>query len=476
MKNIRIGLAIVAISLAFSQASAQDEQTPKRIDIFSVANKAWLRSVDKTSGHAVKKYDARECYIIGRDFTHELIISNAMAGDVGEKEIRKLKAAIEAELDRCDESDRYQKQTNNKQSFVFSLVYKDKDNGNCQTKIMLNVDCQTTAVFTPTDRYSFIVSQRCKDYKNTQQYKDYESDKATIGDNGGKIRQFINSLDGTRTDVSFHNDSENTSGTFIWNSSKDMSRSGQMLRIANDGTGKADSIETRFIQLVNEYIDQGDACNVSLTPQAANILFASDYSGPAYCMARTDNDDVCLLSLDASDKGIKLPEDWYRYTNYYNGMEVADNTLFKEQDIKTEQVPTLLDVNESSVVTSTYASNLYMIECNDTATLLHCYRFMLSDDEEVYVGGSNEIDGCDETCIVDCATNTHYMARNCTPKGTWAQLFRVKGQQGKTLEFVLEFPPLPESVKKFRIYGVPRWGIRGNQVYDRSKDVGVMKK
>ena len=90
-------------------------------------------------------------------------------------------------------------------------------------------------------------------------------------------------------------------------------------------------------------------------------------------------------------------------------------------------------------------------------TVLHCYLMT----------GQNNMNniwlGSDETYIVDVETGTRYKARGSYSPALWGQNFGVRVPKGTMLDFPIYFPPLPQSVRKVRIYGVPNWKLRGSE-------------
>lgn len=89
-------------------------------------------------------------------------------------------------------------------------------------------------------------------------------------------------------------------------------------------------------------------------------------------------------------------------------------------------------------------------------TVLHCYLVTSQDNmNNIWLGS-------DETYIVDTETGTRYKARGSYSPSLWEQNFGVKVPKGTILDFPIYFPKLPTSVKKIKIYGVPRWYLRGD--------------
>ncbi len=90
-------------------------------------------------------------------------------------------------------------------------------------------------------------------------------------------------------------------------------------------------------------------------------------------------------------------------------------------------------------------------------TVLHCY--LATDQDNM----NNIWLGSDETYIVDVETGTRYKARGSYSPSLWGQNFGVKAPKGTILDFPIYFPKLPQNVKKVRIYGIPRWSLRGGE-------------
>lgn len=84
-------------------------------------------------------------------------------------------------------------------------------------------------------------------------------------------------------------------------------------------------------------------------------------------------------------------------------------------------------------------------------TLVYIVNTCATNSEEYKIGGMEN-----RTFLVDGNTGTHYQARgivdNVVP---WGKQFCVKGMRGKRWAVVVEFPPLPKSVKTF--YFVHLW-------------------
>lgn len=91
-------------------------------------------------------------------------------------------------------------------------------------------------------------------------------------------------------------------------------------------------------------------------------------------------------------------------------------------------------------------------------TVLHCYVCAGTDElVRLWLGGQ-------DTYIVDSETGTRYKARGSYDPKLWEQNSGVKTKKGTILDFPIYFPPLPSSLKKIKIYGVPGWGFRGREV------------
>lgn len=91
-------------------------------------------------------------------------------------------------------------------------------------------------------------------------------------------------------------------------------------------------------------------------------------------------------------------------------------------------------------------------------TILHCLIYFTEKDPKgIWLGG-------DETYIVDVETGTRYKARGSYDSRMWGETFGVKIPKNTMLDFPIYFPSLPKSVKKIKIFGIPTWGQRGNEV------------
>ena len=110
-------------------------------------------------------------------------------------------------------------------------------------------------------------------------------------------------------------------------------------------------------------------------------------------------------------------------------------------------------------------------------TVLHCYAN----------AGSSQVRrfwlGCEDTYIVDTKTGTRYRARGSYDPQLWNHNIGFDTEKGTLLDFPIYFPPLPDSVRDIKIYGVPAWGIhgtyyhldssRGEATYDKAPDLRV---
>lgn len=91
-------------------------------------------------------------------------------------------------------------------------------------------------------------------------------------------------------------------------------------------------------------------------------------------------------------------------------------------------------------------------------TVLHCYVCAGTDKlERLWLGGQ-------DTYIVDTQTGTRYKGRGSYDPRLWEQNSGVKTKKGTVLDFPIYFPPLPSTVIKAKIYGVPGWSFRGREV------------
>ena len=91
-------------------------------------------------------------------------------------------------------------------------------------------------------------------------------------------------------------------------------------------------------------------------------------------------------------------------------------------------------------------------------TVLHCYVNAGKDElTNLWLGGQ-------ETYIVDAQTGTRYKARGSYDAKVWDQNSSVKTKKGTLLDFPIYFPPLPSTVKRVKIFGVPTWNLRGAEV------------
>ena len=88
-------------------------------------------------------------------------------------------------------------------------------------------------------------------------------------------------------------------------------------------------------------------------------------------------------------------------------------------------------------------------------TVLYCYFVApFNATKEIWLGG-------DEAYIVDTKTGTRYTARGTDDPMSWNQTFGIKAPAGSWVEFRVYFPPLPKNVQEVYIFGVQKWGFRG---------------
>ena len=91
-------------------------------------------------------------------------------------------------------------------------------------------------------------------------------------------------------------------------------------------------------------------------------------------------------------------------------------------------------------------------------TVLYCYFVApFNATKEIWLGG-------DEAYIVDTKTGTRYKARGTDDTKMWNQTFGIKAPAGSWVEFRVYFPPLPKDVQEVYIYGVQKWGLRGQNI------------
>jgi hypothetical protein len=91
-------------------------------------------------------------------------------------------------------------------------------------------------------------------------------------------------------------------------------------------------------------------------------------------------------------------------------------------------------------------------------TVLHCYLKMPADAIKNFWLAS------DETAIVDAETGVQYRARRSEPEN-WEQYFCFRASKDELVDFRIYFPPLRPETRKVYIYGVPNWGLNGDQKY-----------
>ena len=89
-------------------------------------------------------------------------------------------------------------------------------------------------------------------------------------------------------------------------------------------------------------------------------------------------------------------------------------------------------------------------------TVLHCYMRMPADVV------TNLWLASEETAITDMETGVQYRAKRSMPD-CMRKHFGVKAKKGNVLDLRVYFPVLPPTVRDIAIYGVPNWGLRGDE-------------
>ncbi len=165
----------------------------------------------------------------------------------------------------------------------------------------------------------------------------------------------------------------------------------------------------------------------------------------AFCLSAKDN---VVAPTDPDNVLLKLG-----YVRVGGGPSSANFDGFWIDNPQRAQLP----AEDSQVMKEVpYLGFAKLIEEGDQ-TVLHCYLMTGQDNmNNIWLGG-------DETYIVDVETGTRYKARGSYSPSLWGQTFGVKVPKGTMLDFPIYFPPLPQSVRKVRIYGVPNWNLRGSE-------------
>lgn len=89
-------------------------------------------------------------------------------------------------------------------------------------------------------------------------------------------------------------------------------------------------------------------------------------------------------------------------------------------------------------------------------TVLHCFMRMPANVV------TNLWLASEETAITDMETGVQYRAKRCMPD-CMRKHFGVKAKKGTVLDLRVYFPALPPTVREIAIYGVPNWGLRGDE-------------
>ena len=108
-------------------------------------------------------------------------------------------------------------------------------------------------------------------------------------------------------------------------------------------------------------------------------------------------------------------------------------------------------------------------------TVLHCYmpgwesgfNYLVSYTSNIEYGGDTIRSmwvGGEESVIFDTESGVSYVSRGSNDMKLWNQHFSFVRQKDQVYDFTIEFPPLPKSTRKVRIYGIPVWNLRGNLI------------
>lgn len=143
--------------------------------------------------------------------------------------------------------------------------------------------------------------------------------------------------------------------------------------------------------------------------------------------------------------------EWGKTANKYRGDSAV--VTVKDFDILEDITEIGCNVTEPMIATRNNASIIsWKITEEPGKTVLHCYMMMPANVvKRMWLGG-------EETYIVDQETGIHYKPRSSKPN-VWQKYFTVKAPKGTIVDFTITFPPLPKSVKKIAIYGVPNWRL-----------------
>lgn len=146
------------------------------------------------------------------------------------------------------------------------------------------------------------------------------------------------------------------------------------------------------------------------------------------------------------------------YNNASAWVELVDQPNIKENNWIQNPITNPLDSKAKKHFEDSPSSGILLLVEENGQTILHCSYYTTSKNMKgLWLGG-------DETYIVDVDTGTRYKARGSYDPKLWGQTFGVKAPKGTMLDFPIFFPALPKSVRRIKIYGVPKWGLRGNEV------------
>lgn len=113
------------------------------------------------------------------------------------------------------------------------------------------------------------------------------------------------------------------------------------------------------------------------------------------------------------------------------------------------------------------------LACNmvtdDNRTVFSFKKWIDSDVQKVWIGG-------DDTFILDMETGCRYAARRALNNARLNCYNIIRGYKSQQLLFQIEFPRLPRSVRKIKIYGIPEHNSSGeNFIGQKVYDVAAFK-
>lgn len=105
----------------------------------------------------------------------------------------------------------------------------------------------------------------------------------------------------------------------------------------------------------------------------------------------------------------------------------------------------------------------FTLERRSDMTVMHIRKRINGEMEETWTDD-------EQTYLVDEETQVHYKARGCRPSQIWGKMIRICQRMNKTISVDIYFPPLPTGVKRFSVWGLRRFGIPSEKMFQMKSD------